>query len=103
MIGYKIDAVAAMNEDKMEEERNRKGRFILVTNELKVENYSDEKMLSEYKEQQHVERGFQFLKEPWFMLDSVFLKSEKRIEALMMVMTLCLLVYNVAQYRLRKK
>ena len=35
------------------------------------------------------------------MVDSVFLKSEKRIEALMMVMTLCLMVYNVAQYRLR--
>ena len=103
MIGYKIDAVAAMNEDKMEEELNRKGRFTLATNELNGENYSDEKMLSEYKEQQHVERGFQFLKEPWFMLDSVFLKPEKRIEALMMVMTLCLLVYNVAQYRLRKK
>ncbi len=103
VIGYKIDAVAAMNEDKMEEELNRKGRFILATNELNGENYSNEKMLSEYKEQQHVERGFQFLKEPWFMVDSVFLKSEKRIEALMMVMTLCLLVYNVAQYRLRKK
>jgi hypothetical protein len=37
------------------------------------------------------------------MVDSVFLKSPRRIEALMMVMTLCLLVYNVAQYRLRVK
>ena len=36
-------------------------------------------------------------------MDSVFLKSPRRIEALMMVMTLCLLVYNVAQYRLRDK
>ena len=37
------------------------------------------------------------------MVDSIFLKTPKRIEALMMVMTLCLLVYNVAQYRLRKE
>lgn len=66
-------------------------------------NYSDEKMLSEYKEQQHVERGFRFLKDSTFMVDSIFLKSTKRIEALMMVMTLCLLVYNIAQYKLRKK
>ena len=36
------------------------------------------------------------------MVDSIFLKTPKRIEALMMVMTLCLLVYNIAQYRLRK-
>lgn len=37
------------------------------------------------------------------MLDSVFLKLPKRIEALMRVMTLCLLVYNVGQYKLRKR
>jgi transposase len=36
------------------------------------------------------------------MVDSIFLKSPKRIEALMMVMTLCLLVYNIAQYKLRQ-
>lgn len=60
-------------------------------------------MLEEYKSQQKVEGGFRFLKDPWFMVDSIFLKSPLRIEALMMVMTtLCLLVYNVAQYRLRE-
>jgi len=60
-------------------------------------------MLTEYKDQQKVEGGFRFLKDPWFMVDSVFLKSPHRIESLMMVMTLCLLVYNVAQYNLRKR
>jgi transposase len=58
-------------------------------------------MLKDYKDQQDVERGFRFLKDPWFMVDSIFLKSEKRISALMMVMTLCLMVYNIAQYKLR--
>ena len=43
------------------------------------------------------------LKDPWFMVDSIFLKSPKRIEALMMIMTLCLLVYNVAQHKLRER
>ncbi len=42
------------------------------------------------------------MKDPWFMVDSIFLKSPKRIEALMMVMTLCLMVYNIAQYKLRE-
>jgi len=59
-------------------------------------------MLKEYKEQQGVEGGFRFIKDPWFMVDLVFLKSPKRIEALMMVMTLCLLVYNFAQYKIRE-
>ena len=81
---------------------NSKGRFILATNDLDGINYTDEQMLKEYKEQQKVEGGFRFLKDPWFMVDSIFLKSPKRIEALMMVMTLCLLVYNIAQYRLRE-
>ena len=59
-------------------------------------------MLNEYKQQQKVEGGFRFLKDPWFMVDSIFLKSPKRIEALMMVMTLTLMVYNVAQHKLRE-
>ena len=36
------------------------------------------------------------------MVESIFLKLPHRIEALMMVMTLCLMVYNIAQYRLRE-
>ena len=36
------------------------------------------------------------------MVDSIFLKLPRRVEALMMIMTLCLMVYNIAQYRLRE-
>ena len=67
------------------------------------EGYTDQMILEEYKEQQKVETGFRFLKDPWFMVDSIFLKLPRRIEALMMVMTLCLMVYNVGQYKLREK
>ena len=101
-VGYRLVGAACRDEAAIEKTLNAKGRFILATNDLDGEHYPDEQMLREYKEQQGVERGFRFLKDPWFMVDSIFLKSPKRIEALMMVMTLCLLVYNVAQYRLRK-
>jgi transposase len=74
----------------------------LATNELDDEALTDDQILSEYKNQQGVERGFRFLKDPWFMVDSIFLKSPRRIEALMMVMTLCLMIYNITQYRIRK-
>ena len=73
------------------------------TNDLNKLDYHDAMMLSDYKSQQDVEGGFRFLKDPWFMLDSVFLKKPHRVSALMMVMTLCLMVYNVAEYRMRKK
>lgn len=100
--GYKIEASFSSNDDEIEKALNKKGRFILATNDLDIEIYTDEMILREYKEQQNVEGGFRFIKDPWFMVDSIFLKSPKRIEALMMVMTLCLLVYNIAQYKLRQ-
>lgn len=100
--GYRIAVKADRNQEAIEKTLNAKGHFILATNDLDAKNYPDELMLTEYKEQQGVEGGFRFIKDPWFMVDSIFLKSAKRIEALMMVMTLCLLVYNVAQYRLRQ-
>jgi len=80
-----------------------KGRFIIASNELDVQKLSFMEMLSNYKEQQSVERGFRFLKDPFFMSSSVFLKNQNRIVALGMVMCLCLLCYTIAQRFLRKK
>lgn len=99
--GYKIETTFCQNAESINKLLNKKGRFILATNDFS-QNYTDHMILDDYKEQQHVEGGFKFIKDPWFMVDSIFLKSPKRIEALMMVMTLCLLVYNVAQYKLRQ-
>lgn len=99
--GNKITVNFKRDEDKINKLLLRKGRFVLATNDLNESEYPDKKILEEYKSQQNVEGGFRFLKDPWFMLDSVFLKLPHRVEALMMVMTLCLLVYNVAQYKLR--
>jgi transposase len=101
--GYTVDLMLERDERAVAEILNGKGRFILATNDMDKEGFPSARMLTEYKRQQNVEGGFRFLKDPWFMLDSVFLKSENRVEALMMVMALCLLVYNVAQYKLRKR
>ena len=63
---------------------------------------TSKELLQNYKGQQSVERGFRILKEPAFMTPAVYLKSEKRIIALAMVMCLCLLVYMIAQRYLRQ-
>ena len=102
LVGIKVESSYEENSESIKQVLNGKGRFILATNDLDKEAYSDQMILNEYKEQQKVERGFRFLKDPWFMVDSIFLKTPKRIEALMMVMTLCLMVYNIAQHRLRE-
>jgi len=50
-----------------------------------------------------VERGFRFLKDPQFFVSSFFLKKPSRIMALLMIMTLSLLVYSIAQKHLREQ
>lgn len=59
-------------------------------------------MLTQYKEQDSVERGFRFLKDGEYRLNHIFLKKNKRIEALMMVLTLGLLIYSVSQKQIRE-
>jgi transposase len=80
----------------------KKSLFILATNELDKETLPAEELLRGYKGQVRVERGFRFLKEPWFMASSIYLQDEKRIMALLMVMTLCLLVYSALEWRIRE-
>jgi len=100
--GYKLVASFEKKQKEISQLLSRKGRFILATNELDTKVYKDESILEDYKSQQKVERGFRFLKDPWFMVSSVYLKLPRRIESLMMVMSLTLLVYTVGQYKLRK-
>ena len=99
-IGIRAVCEAERNEEAIKKESRRKGRFIISTN--MIDETKGEEIFQRYRNQQEVERGFAFLKDPWFMLDSFYLKSRRRIEALMMVMSLCLLIYNLTQYRLRE-
>ena len=62
---------------------------------------TDQELIQTYKDQHRVERGFSFLKDPLFLASSVFVKKSSRIVALSLVMVLCLLVYRLAEYRLR--
>jgi transposase len=58
--------------------------------------------LKEYKAQQTVERGFRFLKDPLFFVSSVFVKKPQRVEALALIMALTLMVYTLAERKLRQ-
>jgi transposase len=62
---------------------------------------SNHAVLKQYTKQACVESGFEFIKNNAFELDSFYLKTPARIGALMMIMTLCLMVYHFAQYSLR--
>lgn len=100
-ISYRVKAMVTPLEAEISNLYIGCGRFILATNILDASELTADYALREYKAQQSTERGFRFLKDPLFFTSSVFLKSAKRIEALGMVMALCLLVYNLAQRQLR--
>lgn len=78
------------------------GMFVLATNELDADRLPAPEVLQEYKGQTHVERGFGFLKHPEFLASSLFLKKPERIMALLMIMTVCLMVYAALEYRIRQ-
>jgi transposase len=98
---YQVSATLTENEEKIKQDTLSAGRFILATNVLEESELPQSVMIYEYKAQQSCERGFSFLKDPLFFADSVYLKSPERIEALAMIMGLCLLVYTLAQRQIR--
>ena len=98
---YQITGKIEPNFEVIEKNENRAGRFIIATNRLDHQSFSCDEMLRKYKEQQNVERGFAFLKDPLFFADSIFLKSPKRIETMAMLMGLCLMVYSLGQREIR--
>ena len=76
----------------IEKAKLSKGRVILATNQLDKSESPTIASLPTYKEQSATESGFKFIKDDTFELDSVYLKKPERINALMMVMTLCFMV-----------
>jgi transposase len=77
------------------------GLFIIATNDISSD-VDMGSLLSSYKAQQNVEKGFRFLKSPDFLTSAIYLKKPERIEALLMVMTCCLMVYAGLEHQIRK-
>ena len=50
-----------------------------------------------------MERGFRFLKDRSLRVSEVYLKKPSRIQALAMVMVLCLFIYSMTEFRLRRE
>ena len=97
---FAIDSLLEVIPEVIAAEKKGLGRFVLATNDLQLDA---DTILNYYKRQQSIERGFRFLKDKSFRVAEVFLKKESRIEALSMIMVLCLFVYAIAEWYLRSK
>lgn len=100
---YFIQATIKQDEKAILKRLDEKSCYVLGTT-LPAEQLEAKAVIAAYKEQNNSieNKGFRFLKDPLFFVSSLFLKKPSRIMGLLMVMTLALLVYAIAQRRLRK-
>ena len=103
VVGYHLQGGVEINAAAIDDVKRTLGRFIIATNELDADRLPAAGMLGNYTDQGiSVERGFRFLKDPLFFANSLFLKKPERIMALLMIMGLALLVYSLAERKLRE-
>jgi transposase len=100
---WQIQVTLTRDPAALEREALRRAAYIVGTNLLDTAAWPDEAVIGLYGEQSVIERGFAFLKDPLFLASSVFVKRPERIMALAFVMTLCLLVYKLAEVRVRQR
>ena len=98
---YQVEGALASSLAARQARITQQSCFILATNELDAHQLPPPELLDGYKGQSQAERGFRFLKAPQFLASSLYLKKPERIMALLMVMTVCLLVYTALEYRIR--
>jgi transposase len=101
-IAWQIQAQARPDQQALEHRRPCQACVVLGTN-MAAGELSDTEVIQAYKGQSRVEGGCRLLKDPLFVVSSLFVKKPCRIQGLLLVMTLALLVYSVTQRRLRQQ
>jgi transposase len=101
-ITWQMHAQVRPHDAQMKQRKQQKACFVVGTN-IDASQLSDAEVIRAYKGQAQAEGGFRFLKDPLFFVSSLFVKKPSRIQGLLMVMTGALLVYSVAQRRLRQQ
>ena len=102
---YRLILDAALPDLKaIEATRRSKTHFVLITDHLDAENWSDRAIFAEYRKQHMIEgnTGFRWLKGP-AQVAPIFLKRPERIAGLGLVLVLALIVRNFLQFSLRTK
>jgi len=98
--GYIITGTVGCNLQAWRASCQNKGRFILASNDL---NMAPFQMLTNYKGQAKVEKGFRFMKDKQFLASTMFVKKPQRVEAVCFLLTLSLLVYTSLEHILRNE
>ncbi len=100
---YRIDVQVQRDLERYEEERQKCGMFVLITNlgGEKKEQWSCRQILAEYKGQTGVERIFRFIKNP-ALVGAFCLKKPERIVAFGYVVLMAAIVYTLLERQVRQ-
>ena len=101
-IAVKVHAVASINSEAVKAAVENSTYYVICTNDTE-RKWTIKELLSIYKKQSVVERKWRCLKDKRLLVNTLYLESPSRINALMWVMTLALLIFSATEYLMRKK
>lgn len=99
---YRLKISLRPREEAISRARKEAGCFVLITNEPEESSggLSSRELLRAYQDQHSVERNFGFLKDP-VIVNALFLKSPRRIEALGLILVLALMIWRLMERTMR--
>ena len=101
-MAWQIHGQVRPDDEQIRQRKHHNACFVVGTN-IGASQLSDAEVIRAYNGQAQAEGGVRFLKDPLFFVSSLFVKKPSRIQGLLMVLTGALLIYSVAQRRLRQQ
>jgi len=101
-IRYRLNLTIRPREHAIECVRKEAGCFVLISNEPEeaAGGVSSRELLRAYQDQHSVEQNFGFLKDP-VIVNALFLKTPRRIEALGLILVLTLMIWRLMERTMR--
>lgn len=101
-IAYRLKISLQPREQAIARARKEAGCFVLITNEPEeaMGGLGSKELLRAYHDQHSVEQNFGFLKDP-VIVNALFLKSPRRIEALGLILVLALMIWRLMERTMR--
>jgi transposase len=99
---YRLNISLQPREKAIARARKEAGCFVLITNEPEESSggLGSKELLRAYQDQHAVEQNFGFLKDP-VIVNALFLKSPRRIEALGLILVLALMIWRLMERTMR--
>jgi transposase len=99
---YRLKISIQPREQAIARARKEAGCFVLITNEPEeaAGGLGSKELLRAYQDQHSVEQNFGFLKDP-VIVNALFLKSPRRIEALGLILVLALMIWRLMERTMR--